>query len=103
MYWKFLLKLTYRWDCMPKASLNPNGKRLDQKIEENKKNLILSWMIRKETRQKFSQFTYCFRHRQTEKNSDVGIAKLVWYNEQLIFAVILNVQISRMNSLHEWY
>ena len=37
----------------------------------------------------------------TEKNFDVGIAKLVWYNEQLIFAVILNARTSHMNCLHK--
>ena len=37
----------------------------------------------------------------TEKNLDVGIAKRVRYNEQLIFAVKLNARISHMNCLHK--
>ena len=37
----------------------------------------------------------------TGKNFDVGIVKLVWYNEQLIFALILNARISHMNCLHK--
>ena len=44
-----------------------------------------------------------FTNQYTEKNFDVWIAKLVRYNEQLIFAVILNARISHMNCLHKWY
>ena len=53
---------------------------------------------------KMGQYCYCGVKRNkdcTEKNFDVGIAKLVWYNEQLIFAVILNARISHMNCLHK--
>ena len=43
------------------------------------------------------------KKRRTDENVNVGIAKLVKYNEQLIFAVILNSRISHMNYLHKWY